>query len=377
MSLWSFLLDRSLYIALYAGFGVAMVIIVQLDLFFSGASLRLANIAYLWLLGMVGLLVFLVADYRRQAAFFRRLEGIDRDESLDRLGLLAEPSTLEQRIFANAWAKLYSRLRAELVEERNRGRQNVHLVSQWAHHMKGPVSVVDLELQKARQMEMPPELAEVLRSVAEENQRLSSSIQMLLNMVRLEDFAADFTPEKVDLLGLVRQLINDNRRMFITHRVFPRIVGDDGGEANWPRVVSDSKWLRFALQQVLSNAIKYSSRPESERRDSGGERESGVVTFSCRRGDVEGEIVLEIEDNGIGIVPEDLGRVFNPFFTGSNGRAFPQSTGMGLYLAKQACQRLGHRISIESSPGKGTRVSVRFSPDQTIFAGVGASLAQR
>jgi|GEM_PF-81395 len=404
MSMWSFLLDRSLYIALYAGFGVAMVIIVQLDLFFSGASLKPANIAYLWLLGMVGLFVFLVADYRRQAAFFRRLEGIDRDESLDRLGLLAEPSTLEQRIFANAWAKLYSRLRAELVEERNRGRQNVHLVSQWAHHMKGPVSVVDLELQKARQMEMQPELAEVLRSVAEENQRLNSSIQMLLNMVRLEDFAADFTPEKVDLLGLVRQLINDNRRMFITHRVFPRIVGDDGGEANWPRVVSDSKWLRFALQQVLSNAIKYSSRPEGERHDScgetggseagdggevsdgseasgsdrrGGEGKSGEVTFSCRRGDVEGEIVLEIEDNGIGIVSEDLGRVFNPFFTGSNGRAFPQSTGMGLYLAKQACQRLGHRISIESSPGTGTRVSVRFSPDQTIFAGVSASLAQR
>lgn len=377
MSLWSFLLDRSLYIALYAGLGVAMVIIVQLDLFFSGASLRLANIAYLWLLGMVGLLVFLVADYRRQAPFFRRLEGIDRAEPLDRLGLLAEPTTLEQRIFANAWAKLYSRLRAELVEERSRGRQNVYLVSQWAHHMKGPVSVVDLELQKARQMEVPPGLAEVLRSVAEENERLNSSIQMLLNMVRLEDFAADFTPEKVDLLGLVRQLINDNRRMFITHRVFPRIVGDGGGEAKWPRVVSDSKWLRFALQQVLSNAIKYSSRPESKNRDSGGERESGVVTFSCRRGEVEGEIVLEIADNGIGIVPEDLGRVFNPFFTGSNGRAFPQSTGMGLYLARQACQRLGHRISIESSPGKGTRVSVRFFPDQTIFAGVGASLARR
>lgn len=392
MSMWSFLLDRSLYIALYAGFGVITVIIVQLDLFFSEASLKLANIAYLWLLGMVGLFVFLVVDYRRQVAFLRRLESIDRDESLDRLGLLAEPRTLEQRIFANAWAKLYSRLRAELVEERNRGRQNVHLVSQWAHHMKGPVSVVDLELQKARQMEVPPGLAEVLRSVAEENERLNSSIQMLLNMVRLEDFAADFTPEKVDLLGLVRQLINDNRRMFITHRVFPRIVGDGGGEAKWPRVVSDSKWLRFALQQVLSNAIKYSSRPEGERHDScgetggseagdsdlrDGEAKSGEVTFACRRGDVEGEIVLEIEDNGIGIVPEDLGRVFNPFFTGSNGRAFPQSTGMGLYLAKQACQRLGHRISIESSPGKGTRVSVRFSPDQTIFAGVGASLAQR
>lgn len=434
MNLWSFLRDRVLYIALYAGFGVVTVAIIELDLFFSGTTLRVANVLYLWLLGLVGLAGFLLVDYRKHVAFAKRLESISADEPLDRLGFLAEPRTLEQRVFANAWASLYARLRAELIEERNRGRHNVELVSQWAHHMKSPVSVIDLELQRASQMDMSAELAEVVLSVGEENQRLNNSIQMLLNMVRLEDFAADFASEQVDLLALVRQLINDNRRMFITHRVFPKVLLDEGDTSGWSCAVSDSKWLRFAIQQVISNAIKYSSRVASRavydtpaadnggrgsdrceghsvhtvsdtpatddgaigaaanaaatdgRDTSAGDDEvtfsrrkgepDGEVTFSCRKGETDGEVVLEIADNGIGIAAEDLGRVFDPFFTGANGRAFPQSTGMGLYLARQACLRLGHRISIESRPGAGTRVSIAFPADQTIFAGVNASVAQ-
>lgn len=393
MNLWSFLRDRVLYIALYAGFGVVTVAIIELDLFFSGATLRVANVLYLWLLGLVGLAGFLLVDYRKHVAFAKRLESISADEPLDRLGFLAEPRTLEQRVFANAWASLYARLRAELIEERNRGRHNVELVSQWAHHMKSPVSVIDLELQRASQMDMSAELAEVVLSVGEENQRLNNSIQMLLNMVRLEDFAADFASEQVDLLALVRQLINDNRRMFITHRVFPKVLLDEGDTAGWSRVVSDSKWLRFAIQQVISNAIKYSSRATSLGVNSTYATDDGIsgalamdgrdtssgdgeVTLSCRKGEPDGEVVLEIADNGIGIAAEDLGRVFDPFFTGANGRAFPQSTGMGLYLARQACLRLGHRISIESRPGAGTRVSIAFPADQTIFAGVNASVAQ-
>jgi len=367
MSLWSFLADRSLYIALYVGFGVLMVAVVQLDLFFSGASLRLVNVIYLWLLGLLGLIVFLLVEYRKHVPFLKRLEAIDEDEPLDRLGFLSDPRTLEQRVFKDAWAKLYARLRAELAEERSRGKQNVQLVSQWAHLMKNPVSVIDLEIQKAKQLKMQAQLAEILESIAEENRRLNNSIQMLLNMVRLEDFSADFTPERVDLLSLVRQLINDNRHMFIAYRVFPRIVDGYGDGSTWPTVVSDSKWLRFVLQQVISNAIKYSSRAER----------AGQVVVSCYPGKTEGETVLEIADDGIGIVPEDLGRVFNPFYTGVNGRAYPQSTGMGLYLAKQACQRLGHDISIESTLGRGTRVFVRFGPDQTMFAGVRASLSVR
>ena len=94
MNLRSFLVDRFLYIALYIGFGTLIVVVVQLDLLFSGASLDLANVFYLWALGLAGLLVFLLVDYRRQVSFMRRLETIESDEPLDRLALLSEPRTL-------------------------------------------------------------------------------------------------------------------------------------------------------------------------------------------------------------------------------------------------------------------------------------------
>ena len=96
------------------------------------------------------------------------------------------------------------------------------MIIQWAHHMKTPVAVIDLELQKAAKLELPPAPRAVLASIAEENDRLQSLLQTLLNLVRLDDFAADFRAEKVDLLALVRRVINENRRAFIAHRATPK-----------------------------------------------------------------------------------------------------------------------------------------------------------
>lgn len=353
----SFLRDRAVYIAVYAVFGLLAVAVVQLDLRISRASLQIGNLFYIWLLGMAGLFLWLFFDYQRQVEFLRRLEGISPTEPLDELGLLPQARTLEQRLFAQAWTSLYARLRAELTEEQQRGRQNVQLISHWAHHMKTPVAVIDLELQKARKR--PPEgLEPVFRSVAEENQRLRHSLQMLLNVVRLEDFAADFRVEPVDLVALVRGVVNDQKREFIAHRVYPRVEAPSD-EPGWVWTVqSDAKWLRAVLEQVVSNAIKYSSRPDQD----------GQVIFRFSRSPAE--TVLEVADNGIGIAREELGRVFAPFYTGANGREYPQSTGMGLYLARETCQRLGHRISLESRRGEGTQVYLRFANSQTIFAGL-------
>src|SRR5690606_25870921 len=126
----------------------------------------------------------------------------------------------------------------------------------------------------------PDDITAALASIREENQRLSHALQMLLNTVRLQDFAADFKVERVDLLALVRDLINDHRRESIVHRVYPRVEaasqdvraaprldsgrgGPGGGEptaapAPW-QVESDAKWLRFALEQITSNAVKYTA----------------------------------------------------------------------------------------------------------------------
>ena len=362
----AFLRDRAAYIAAYAVFGFLAVAVVQLDLRIQGASLGLVNVGYILLLGFVGLSLFLLLEYRRQRKFYRRLLEVAAARSLDVLGALEEPKTHEQRLFFDAWQRLNARLQSELAAEREKGSKRVAMISQWAHHMKTPVAVIDLELQKAAKLPVDSGLSAILASIAEENHRLDALLQMLLNLNRLDDFASDLKAEKVDLLALARRVVNENRRAFIAHRVYPKIEEPDPKvlppELLW--VESDAKWLRLILEQIISNAIKYAARPD---------REGKVHIRFGRQGD---HAVLEVADDGVGITPEDLGRVFEPFFTGTNGRMNARSTGMGLYLAREACRRLGHGISIDSIPGEGTRVRLRFAPDPTIYAGLAPKLRE-
>lgn len=355
-TLRAFLRDRRPYVVMYAAYGLLSAAVVQLDLVLQGASLRFANVAYIVLLGLVGLAAFLVVDYRRQVTFFRRLGRVGDDRAVDDMSVLERPVTLEQQVYVEAWETLYRRLRGELADERQRAEQRLRFLSQWAHHMKTPVSVIDLELQKARRDGIRDTNA-FIGSIAEENERLKRSLQALLNTIRLDRFAADFKLEPVHLPDIARQVINDYRHAFIAYKVFPKM---EPPAPNLPTerlvVYSDAKWLRLILEQIVSNAVKYSSRPDGE----------GKVSIRFDLDD--GDTVLEVADDGIGIPPEDLGRIFDPFFTGAAGRTHPGSTGLGLYLANEACRRLGHRLSVRSAPGRGTQVRIRFTRDSSLFA---------
>jgi signal transduction histidine kinase len=113
-------------------------------------------------------------------------------------------------------------------------------------------------------------------------------------------------------------------------------------------VQTDAKWMRFVLNQLMTNGIKYSRN------------QPGSQTLQIRVFEDEVGWHVSIRDEGIGIPKEDLPRVFDAFFTGANGREFPESTGMGLYLAKQVCDRLGHRLRLQSEVGEGTTATVTF-----------------
>lgn len=364
-SFMAFVRDRRPYIVVYLAFALLTVAVVQLDLWLSGSTLRFANLIYILILGLVGLVLFLWAEYQRQSGFVRHLTRTVESDSLEEWSLLPSPHTLEQQVYAEAWQRLYATLSMRLSEERRRSERRLHFLSQWAHYMKTPVSVIDLELQKVRG-ESPESVEQFVQSVAEENERLRQSLQALLNTLRLDDFASDFKVEPVRPIDLAREVVNAYRHAFIAHEVYPRIEEPaDETPGELLTVESDAKWLRLILEQVVSNAIKYSA-------DSTG---GGKVTIRLLQED--GTTVLEVEDNGIGIRPEDLGRVFDPFFTGSTGRKHAASTGMGLYLAKEACQRLGHTISIGSTPGEGTRVRIGFQRDASIFADLKECVTER
>lgn len=112
-------------------------------------------------------------------------------------------------------------------------------------------------------------------------------------------------------------------------------------------VISDRKWLKLILKQLLINAVKYTV-----------EEDKTVTVAAYRRGNSK---VLEVSDQGIGISPQDIRRVFEPFYTGVNGREFGESTGMGLYLVNEACKNLQHEIEIDSKISEGTSIRIVFS----------------
>jgi signal transduction histidine kinase len=114
-------------------------------------------------------------------------------------------------------------------------------------------------------------------------------------------------------------------------------------------VQTDAKWLRFIMLQLLSNAIKYSAGTGLK------------VTIQAHRSEDHRQVVLEITDRGMGIPKSDMKRVFDPFYTGENGRKLKESTGMGLYLVKEVVHKMNHRIELESEPGRGTTVRLIFS----------------
>lgn len=141
-------------------------------------------------------------------------------------------------------------------------------------------------------------------------------------------------------------MVGDRKQQWIRHRLFPRWEVIDKGP--WD-VYTDSKWNRFVMDQLFNNAIKYASQYGDD---------SQYLHLSLQI--EEDTIHLTIRDEGPGIPPHDLPRVFDPFFTGENGRRFAQSTGMGLYLVKQVLKFLGHEIRIQSPPGGGTSVCVSY-----------------
>ncbi|MRN51679.1 sensor histidine kinase [Paenibacillus monticola] len=230
----------------------------------------------------------------------------------------------------------------QIIERKYQEQLNVHVsrmdqhivfINRWVHQMKTPLSVIQLTL---------PELEdEVASSIQEELERLRKGLEMVIYTSRLDRFEDDFQVEVLLLRKAVSEAVSENRRLFIRRGVQVDIQVDADIS-----VYSDAKWLRFMLTQILTNAVNYTSGTGK------------TVTVSSTQ--IGTDTVLNITDQGIGISPEDLRRVFNPYFTGERGRQYHESTGMGLYLVHEICNRLGHTVELHSRPGEGTTVRLTF-----------------
>lgn len=222
--------------------------------------------------------------------------------------------------------------------------------SMWVHQIKTPISAMKLLLEAEREElgllicddeQSQYLLSDNMDSFEDELFRIEEYVGMALQYQRVSSTENDFVLEKVSVDGVIRDTIKKYAKIMIRRHIGINYSGT-GQE-----VYTDGKWLAFMLEQILSNAIKYTPQ--------------GVVTIETA--EEKDRFFITIKDTGIGIKAEDLPRVFEKGYTGYNGHADKRATGIGLYLCRQMADKLGHTIRMESEIGKGTKVWIGFDLD--------------
>ena len=195
----------------------------------------------------------------------------------------------------------------------------------WAHQIKTPIAALNLLLQEEEQN---------VAACRQELFKIESYVEMALNYLRFEEMSNDLVLERNSLEQLVRQVVKKYAAIFIYNHISVQLEHLDY------TVLTDEKWFCFVLEQILSNALKYTKQ--------------GSVKIYAE--ETENGLHIFVKDTGIGIKREDLPRIFEKGFTGYNGRMDKKASGLGLYLCKGVCGKLGHEISVSSKEGEGTTV---------------------
>lgn len=284
---------------------------------------------YVWyptVLGCMVLVICLVVDF---VCYYKKCRSLTMVENSIDVTLDNLPKT------SNQIEEMYTELLKLLTNEKNEEINNIlnskketmEYVTLWSHQIKTPITALQL-LANDTDEEIRIEILNRLFEIEQYQ-------DMMLQYLRLEGGGSDYVLADYSVKDMVNQAVKYFARIFISKGISVKIQVDESR-----KVVTDEKWMVFVLKQLISNALKYTSK--------------GEICISFDNDE------LLIKDSGIGIAKEDLPRIFDRGYTGYNGRKDKKATGLGLYLTKQILDRLNHKIEIDSQIGVGTRVFIRF-----------------
>lgn len=296
---------------------------------FSLYDLEIEAVLYGAVICLVIALVTGIVHFYKYYNKHKQLQRLCRNVTL-LLDELPVPQNLLEQDYQQQLIALSDIRRTELSQWEASRRDSVDFYSAWVHQIKAPIASMRLMIQSQDTKENQELLSELFR--------IEQYTEMVLGYSRLEATATDFVFRESPLDPIIRGIIRKYASQFIRKRI--RLVYEGTDEV----VLTDEKWLSFLLEQIISNAIKYT--------------EDGVITIA-----VDNNQILSISDTGIGITEEDLPRIFEKGFTGYNGRADKKATGLGLYLCKQAADKLAHKVWAESKVGTGSRFFIALKAD--------------
>lgn len=277
---------------------------------------------------------FIIAEYIKQKNFYVEVTNIMDD--LDKKYLLAEiikePEFIEGKLLYNLLKVGNKDMHEHVKKYKDMESEYREYIETWVHEIKTPIASARLIIENNQN--------EVTRNINYEIRKVEEYIEQVLYYSRSNNVSKDYIIKEVSLTTLVRNVVKRNSRYFISKKISIHMEAVEG------TVYGDAKWLEFILNQVIGNSIKYIR-----------EKEGKVRVYTVRN---ENNIVLTVEDNGIGIIDKDINRVFEKGFTGENGRKYGKSTGIGLYLCKKLSDQLGLGLSLTSKIGEGTKVNIIF-----------------
>lgn len=311
-----------------------------------------ANVQIVLIVWGLLLTVWFLVSYLQRRKYFREMERIL--ETVDQRYLLGElmPSSvrLEDRLYREFIRRSNQSVIERIRQTEEERKDYKEYIESWVHEIKAPITSIALlceNRRRGRQEEPSDRLTEAEKPEEErmdfltiglENQKIENYVDMALYYARSEEVYKDYLIRETDLDTVVCEVLEKNRLLLIRNQVRAEVDCKD-------RVYSDRKWIAFILNQFVQNSVKY---------------RSDIPVFRIYTRREKNGVVLVFEDNGIGIPGEELSRIFEKGFTGSNGREQERSTGMGLYLCRRLCDKLGIGLYAESEYGAGTRLCLEF-----------------
>ncbi|WP_341321529.1 sensor histidine kinase [Solibacillus sp. FSL H8-0523] len=279
-------------------------------------------------------LTYIMLEFFKQKIFYNELISIM--DSLDQKYLLSEimkePENIAGKLLYDILQQTNKDMHEHVKSYRDRENEYREYIETWVHEIKTPIASTRLIIENNPNA--------ITRNIQDEMTKIEAYIEQVLYYSRSNHVSKDYLIKEVSLADLVRRVIKRNSRDFISKGITVDMEAVKG------IAYSDAKWLEFIVNQLIGNVIKYTR-----------ERDGKVTIHTIRN---ENNIVLTIEDNGIGIIDKDINRVFEKGFTGENGRKFGGSTGIGLYLCKKLAEQLGLGLTLTSKVGEGTKVRIIF-----------------
>lgn len=287
---------------------------------------------------LVAVLFFGIWDYLRLIKKHKLITSYDNTTSKP-----LEELVPERHVLAKDYQNIIMKLEHEKISSENnhleKEKELSDFYTMWVHQIKTPIAALRLLLQTS---------PDNIFSMKNELFKVEQYVDIILGYIRMDNMNHDLNLKHYPLENMVKQAVKKYSSLFIQSKLSLQM------EQLSVNVLTDEKWLVFVIEQLLSNAIKYT--PEGGIHIQATTSRSGSI--------VKNELI--IKDTGIGISSEDLPRIFERAFTGYNGRMDKKSSGLGLYLCKTILNKLGHNITITSVPSEGTCVTITFIEDVSL-----------